>query len=56
MLSPDGKALTKPLTSSRLMLEKILHWSGKVEPEKTSLMNVLLGFLPYRGSLLIKWY
>ncbi|KGQ38034.1 heme ABC transporter permease/ATP-binding protein CydD [Gallibacterium anatis] len=52
VLSPAGKALTKPLTFMINAGENIAL-VGQSGAGKTSLMNVLLGFLPYRGSLLI---
>ncbi|AAU37557.1 heme ABC transporter permease/ATP-binding protein CydD [[Mannheimia] succiniciproducens] len=50
--SPQGQALTKPLNFS---LSPLSHTAlvGQSGAGKTSLMNALLGFLPYEGSLTV---
>ncbi|WP_040976252.1 heme ABC transporter permease/ATP-binding protein CydD [Necropsobacter massiliensis] len=52
VLSPQGDALTQPLN---FILPAQSHTAlvGQSGAGKTSLMNVLLGFLPYQGSLKI---
>ncbi len=52
VLSPQGDALTQPLN---FILPARSHTAlvGQSGAGKTSLMNVLLGFLPYQGSLKI---
>ncbi|OBX07811.1 cysteine ABC transporter ATP-binding protein [Gallibacterium salpingitidis] len=52
VLSPSGKALTQPLTF-QINAGQQIALVGQSGAGKTSLMNVLLGFLPYQGSLLI---
>ena len=52
VLSPQGEALTQPLN---FQIEAHSHVAlvGQSGAGKTSLMNALLGFLPYQGSLKI---
>lgn len=50
VLSPDGVALTKPLTFT-LPANQLTALVGQSGAGKTSLINALLGFLTYRGSL-----
>ena len=52
VLSPQGQALTQPLN---FYLPARSHTAlvGQSGAGKTSLVNALLGFLPYQGSLLI---
>lgn len=52
VLSPTGTALTQPLTFQIKAGENVAL-VGQSGAGKTSLMNVLLGFLPYQGSLLV---
>ncbi|WP_373100601.1 MULTISPECIES: heme ABC transporter permease/ATP-binding protein CydD [Pasteurellaceae] len=52
VLSPQGEALTQPLNFT-LAPRSHTALVGQSGAGKTSLMNVLLGFLPYRGSLKI---
>lgn len=52
ILSPQGKVLAGPLNFTIDAGQRIAL-VGKSGAGKTSLMNALLGFLPYRGSLLI---
>ena len=49
-LSPQGQPLTKPL-SFHIPKESHIALVGQSGAGKTSLINVLLGFLPYEGSL-----
>ncbi|MDG2915084.1 cysteine/glutathione ABC transporter permease/ATP-binding protein CydD [Bisgaard Taxon 10/6] len=51
-LSPQGKPLTQPLTF-RIAAQSHTALVGQSGAGKTSLMNVLLGFLNYEGSLKI---
>ena len=51
-LSPEGKALTQPLTF-HISPQNHTALVGQSGAGKTSLMNVLLGFLPYEGNLKI---
>ena len=51
-LSPQGQPLTKPL-SFHIPKESHIALVGQSGAGKTSLINVLLGFLPYEGSLKI---
>ena len=51
-LSPQGQPLTKPL-SFHIPKENHIALVGQSGAGKTSLINVLLGFLPYEGSLKI---
>lgn len=52
ILTPQGKPLTKPLN---FVLKENQHIAlvGQSGAGKTSLMNLLLGFLPYRGNVKI---
>ncbi len=50
ILSPQGKALTKPL-SFEIKPKQHIAIVGQSGAGKTSLMNMLLGFLPYQGSV-----
>ncbi|MGB9098321.1 heme ABC transporter permease/ATP-binding protein CydD [Erwinia sp.] len=50
ILSPDGKVLAGPLSFTLLPGMRIAL-VGQSGAGKTSLLNVLLGFLPYQGSL-----
>lgn len=52
IFSPQGKALTKPL-NFQLNAQSHTALVGQSGAGKTSLMNALLGFLPYEGSLTI---
>lgn len=52
VLSPQGTALTQPLTF-HIPANHNVALVGQSGAGKTSLMNVLLGFLPYEGSLKI---
>ncbi|WP_150538761.1 heme ABC transporter permease/ATP-binding protein CydD [Actinobacillus vicugnae] len=52
ILSPQGKALTKPLNFS-LASRQHIALVGQSGAGKTSLMNMLLGFLPYQGSVTV---
>lgn len=52
VLSLQGKALTQPLNFTIQPQQKIAL-VGQSGAGKTSLMNTLLGFLPYQGSLTI---
>ena len=52
VLSPSGQTLTKPL-NFQINAKEQVALVGPSGAGKTSLMNVLLGFLPYRGQLLI---
>lgn len=52
ILSPQGKALSQPLTFSLSSHQKIAL-VGQSGAGKSSLMNMLLGFLPYQGSVKI---
>lgn len=52
VLSPQGQALTAPL-NFRLNAGQRIALIGQSGAGKTSLMNALLGFLPYQGSLTI---
>lgn len=52
VLSPQGKALSKPL-NFQIQAHQHIAVVGQSGAGKTSLMNVLLGFLPYQGSLKI---
>ncbi|MGL5401952.1 MAG: thiol reductant ABC exporter subunit CydD, partial [Plesiomonas shigelloides] len=50
ILSPQGTVLAGPL-DFRILAGEQIALVGRSGAGKTSLMNVLLGFLPYRGSL-----
>ncbi|MGR3808700.1 heme ABC transporter permease/ATP-binding protein CydD [Pasteurella testudinis] len=50
ILSPQGQALSKPL-NFHLAAKQSVALVGQSGAGKSSLLNVLLGFLPYRGSL-----
>lgn len=50
VLSPTGKPLTEPLTFTLAPGQRVAL-VGVSGAGKSSLLNVLLGFLPYRGSL-----
>lgn len=50
ILSPQGTVLAGPL-DFRILASEQIALVGRSGAGKTSLMNVLLGFLPYRGSL-----
>ncbi|WP_424401556.1 heme ABC transporter permease/ATP-binding protein CydD [Pasteurella sp. PK-2025] len=50
IFSPEGKALTKPLTF-KLHAKSHTALVGQSGAGKTSIINALLGFLPYQGSL-----
>lgn len=52
ILSPQGKPLTQPLNFC-LNAGQHIALVGQSGAGKSSLMNALLGFLPYRGSLTI---
>ncbi|MCW2483457.1 ATP-binding cassette domain-containing protein, partial [Candidatus Symbiopectobacterium sp. NZEC135] len=52
VLSPTGTALTEPLTFTLEPGQRVAL-VGVSGAGKSSLLNVLLGFLPYRGSLCI---
>ena len=52
ILSPQGKALTKPL-SFTIAAQQHIALVGQSGAGKSSLMNMLLGFLPYQGSVTI---
>ena len=52
ILSPTGSALTQPLTFTLEPGQRVAL-VGVSGAGKSSLLNVLLGFLPYRGSLSI---
>lgn len=52
VLSPQGKALTAPL-DFEIHHQQHIALVGQSGAGKTSLMNVLLGFLPYQGSLTV---
>ncbi|MGX3020419.1 heme ABC transporter permease/ATP-binding protein CydD [Ursidibacter sp. B-7004-1] len=52
ILSPQGQPLTAPLTFSILSGQHIAL-VGQSGAGKSSLMNMLLGFLPYQGSIKI---
>ncbi|QLB12896.1 ATP-binding cassette subfamily C protein CydD [Bisgaardia hudsonensis] len=52
ILSPQGKALTKPL-NFRLSAKTHTALVGQSGAGKTSIINTLLGFLAYKGSLTI---
>ena len=52
ILSPQGKALTKPLNFT-IMAQQHIALVGQSGAGKSSLMNMLLGFLPYQGSVTI---
>ncbi|QLB18817.1 heme ABC transporter permease/ATP-binding protein CydD [Mannheimia granulomatis] len=52
ILSPQGKVLTRPL-SFTLNAHQHIALVGQSGAGKSSLMNMLLGFLPYRGSVTI---
>ncbi|AIJ31238.1 heme ABC transporter permease/ATP-binding protein CydD [Actinobacillus suis] len=52
ILSPQGKALTKPLNFT-LAARQHIALVGQSGAGKTSLMNMLLGFLPYQGSVTV---
>jgi ATP-binding cassette subfamily C protein CydD len=52
ILAPDGTVLAGPLDFSLLPGQRIAL-VGQSGAGKSSLINVLLGFLPYQGSLLI---
>lgn len=52
IFSPQGKALTQPL-NFQLNAQSHTALVGQSGAGKTSLMNALLGFLPYEGSLTI---
>lgn len=50
VLSPQGVAITQPLNFQLLAQQKIAL-VGQSGAGKSSLMNLLLGFLPYQGSV-----
>lgn len=50
VLSPQGVALTQPLTFTLNAHQKVAL-VGQSGAGKSSLMNMLLGFLPYQGSI-----
>lgn len=52
ILSPEGKPLTQPLNFN-LNAYQHIALVGQSGAGKTSLMNMLLGFLPYQGSVTI---
>ena len=52
VLSTQGSALTKPL-NFQILANHNVALVGQSGAGKTSLMNVILGFLPYEGSLKI---
>lgn len=52
ILSPQGKALSQPLNFTLSAQQKIAL-VGQSGAGKSSLMNMLLGFLPYEGRLLV---
>lgn len=52
VLSPQGQALTQPLNFT-LTSQSHTALVGQSGAGKTSLMNAVLGFLPYKGSLKI---
>lgn len=52
VLSPRGKPLTAPL-NFQIQAHQHIALVGQSGAGKSSLMNMLLGFLPYQGSLLI---
>ncbi|WGE70514.1 cysteine/glutathione ABC transporter permease/ATP-binding protein CydD [Actinobacillus equuli subsp. haemolyticus] len=52
ILSPQGKVLTKPLNFT-LAARQHIALVGQSGAGKTSLMNMLLGFLPYQGSVTV---
>ncbi|VEI57385.1 ATP-binding/permease protein CydD [Pasteurella multocida] len=52
IFSPQGKALTNPL-NFKLNAQSHTALVGQSGAGKTTLMNALLGFLPYEGSLTI---
>ena len=52
ILSPQGKALTKPLNFT-IAAQQHIALVGQSGAGKSSLMNMLLGFLPYQGSVTI---
>ncbi|QHB17968.1 heme ABC transporter permease/ATP-binding protein CydD [Mannheimia pernigra] len=52
ILSPQGKTLTKPL-NFKINANKHIALVGQSGAGKSSLMNMLLGFLPYEGSVKI---
>ncbi|WP_018651891.1 heme ABC transporter permease/ATP-binding protein CydD [Actinobacillus capsulatus] len=52
ILSSQGKALTKPLNFI-LTARQYIALVGQSGAGKTSLMNMLLGFLPYQGSVTV---
>ena len=52
ILSPQGKALTKPLNFT-ITAQQHIALVGQSGAGKSSLMNMLLGFLPYQGSVTI---
>ncbi len=52
ILSPQGKGLTKPLNFT-LTARQHIALVGQSGAGKSSLMNMLLGFLPYQGSVTV---
>ncbi|EFM92059.1 heme ABC transporter permease/ATP-binding protein CydD [Actinobacillus pleuropneumoniae] len=52
ILSPQGKVLTKPLNFT-LVARQHIALVGQSGAGKSSLMNMLLGFLPYQGSVTV---
>lgn len=52
ILSPQGKVLTKPLNFT-LAARQHIALVGQSGAGKSSLMNMLLGFLPYQGSVMV---